>query len=113
VVATQARGAARQLSELAKQLDRLTLTPDQVKALRGALAQHGANARDADWDDLEQTALALLAVNRALGDRSADEATRKLVQRLAYPVGYHTPKQFRAQKEFDADLQELFKQISP
>jgi hypothetical protein len=114
-VAAQARAAAGQLSDLAKQLDRLDLKPEQVKAkaLRDALARHGANARDADWDELEQTALALLAVNRAVGDPGADEAARKLVQQLAYPVGYHTPKQFRTQKEFDADLKKLFQQISP
>jgi hypothetical protein len=111
-VAAQAREAAQQLSALAKQLDVVTLKREQVEALRRDLARHGASAGDVDWDELEQTALALLAVNRALPDRSADRATLDLVRLLAYPAGYHTPKRFRT-PEFDADLKKLLQQVSP
>jgi hypothetical protein len=120
-VAEQARGIAKGLSAQAVRLEQTTPTGAQVDALRANLARHGADARDADWDELEQTALALLAVNRAYSegrqpseaDRRADGAIREIVQRLAYPVRYNSPKQFRAAPGFDAELQHLFRQVAP
>jgi hypothetical protein len=111
-VAAQAREAARQFSAMAAQLDGVTLKREQVVALRRELARHAANAGDADWDDLEQTALALLTVNRALPDRGADRATVELVRLLAYPAGYHTPRQFRT-PEFDAELKMSLEKLNP
>ncbi len=118
-VARLARSNAAALSGLAAILEEGGMTRKQLVDLRTALARRGEATRAADWDELEQIGLALMAVNRAYqagvkleeADSIVDAAIRELVRRLAYPVGYQSPKPFRQTERFDADLEELFHRI--
>jgi hypothetical protein len=65
-----------------------------------------SRARDpAGWDELEQLALALAALD---ADGQPHEATRALLRKLAFPKGRAGPVGFRRDARFDEELKDLF-----
>jgi hypothetical protein len=116
---------AAALTGLAAKIEQSGINRSQLVDLRKELAVRGQIVCEADWDELQQVNLALMAVSRAYHDSLCqagenpketdwivDAAIREAARRLAFPVGYRSPKQYRRDARYNIELEELFRRIS-
>jgi hypothetical protein len=112
------------LSALLKALQTVALTQEDCARLRVELAKYGAGLEYADWDQIEQVMLGLVAVHTAeiaprdpkvpLTGRAKeiDEAIKKLAKKLAFPSDANSPKTFRRATKLDEERKTLLETLA-
>jgi hypothetical protein len=121
-VSMQAEQLLGPLATLATALEKKTWNRPAIDRLREKLVVYGS--KSSDWDELEQVALglkALSAADRSLRaregrgasrrDKETDEATNRLLKKLAFPPAYDSPKGLRGSTA-EEDLKALFEKIA-
>jgi hypothetical protein len=123
-VQKQALAQLAELAGVAAELDRATFDRKEVRRLRVSLVGRAVAGPAADWDEMEQIALGLAALNeadRALreqagqsagpDDQQVEAATRDLLKLLAFPEGHDNPLPFRRGPSFDRQIAEIFARL--
>jgi hypothetical protein len=123
-IVREVQAALAALAPRAGVLELETPAQGSIEALRTRLTRHLREAPAADWDEVEQSVLALFAVHQAYqdtlrasgksptaADRLADDALRELVRKLAFPLGCQSPRTSR-RPGFDEEFGTLLQRIS-
>jgi hypothetical protein len=119
-IGKQAAGVLATLKGQAVKREATKFDTSSLLSLRRRLAEHAMHAPSAEWDEMEQVYLALVAVNHAYherrqqpadGDEQIDEAIHNLGQKLAFRTGQNSPAGFRQTAKWEADLKALLEQI--
>jgi hypothetical protein len=111
-IAAEARKALAPLAPLAGKLEAAPpLGRPALARLRVALVGHVEQTPTAGWDEVEQLALALSALNAVERNGDVGKATGALLKQLAFPRDHTSPVGFRRDRAFDGRLKTLFQQL--
>ena len=117
VVERETQAALKALNGFPAQLEKGTWNRPAITRLRQKLIAHYRGMKSSNWDELEQLALglkALQAADRAMRKSELDEdkkraaALNRLLQLLAFPLDRNSPLGFRKGNDFDKDLNAIF-----
>jgi hypothetical protein len=108
-VTDQADAIKKALKERLQAVNGAAYDAKGAKAVLAALARRKDRVKGMSWDEVQQLALAVGALQPATGEKALLEPLGELYRSLAFPPGFESPATFRRDNTLDKQLDALFK----